>query len=141
MNRDGSLSRSRTTDAEKDAAGVMTSQQHAEHTALQPKRSESGPTTRLAAVPDDDPWYDSPAAGAALGTPAAGVPEDRPGSIDSRQQRQMHAEFRRLQVTDRDQRLRDTRDALGLPELASSSDLSWRQADDLLRALKEQPTP
>lgn len=33
-NRDGSLSRSRTTDAQKLAAGVMTAAQLAEHTAL-----------------------------------------------------------------------------------------------------------
>ena len=33
-NRDGSLSRSRTTDAQKFAAGVMTAAQLAEHTAL-----------------------------------------------------------------------------------------------------------
>lgn len=34
VNADGSLSRSRTTDAQKHAAGVMTSTQQAEHTAL-----------------------------------------------------------------------------------------------------------
>ena len=33
-NRDGSLSRSRTTDAQKHAAGVMTAAELAEHTAL-----------------------------------------------------------------------------------------------------------
>lgn len=35
-NRDGSLSRSRTTDAQKLAAGVMMAAQLAEHTALRP---------------------------------------------------------------------------------------------------------
>ncbi|MGD0632540.1 MAG: hypothetical protein ABR987_24720 [Terracidiphilus sp.] len=61
-NADGSLSRSRTTDAQKAAAGVMTAAQLAEHTALRygavagklPRRPERGP---LAA----DPWAVRPA--------------------------------------------------------------------------------
>jgi predicted GIY-YIG superfamily endonuclease len=56
-NRDGSLSRSRTTDAQKAAAGVMTAAQMAEHTALRhglvsgklPRPLERGPLA-------DDPW-------------------------------------------------------------------------------------
>jgi hypothetical protein len=60
-NRDGSLSRSRTTDAQKFAAGVMTAAQLAEHTALRrglvtgklPRPFERGP---LAA----DPWAIGP---------------------------------------------------------------------------------
>jgi hypothetical protein len=67
VNADGSLSRSRTTDAQKAAAGVMTSAQLAEHTALRrglvtgkPARpAERGP---LAC----DPW--------ALPGPPASVP-------------------------------------------------------------------
>ena len=61
--RDGSLSRSRTTDAQKAAAGVMTAAQLAEHTALRygavtgklPRRPERGPLA-------DDPWAVRPAA-------------------------------------------------------------------------------
>ncbi len=60
VNRDGSLSRSRTTDEEKDGAGVMTSGQHAEHSALQPKRAEQPPAERLRSVPADDEWYAPP---------------------------------------------------------------------------------
>ncbi|MGA2829102.1 MAG: hypothetical protein ABSF03_23650 [Streptosporangiaceae bacterium] len=64
-NRDGSLSRSRTTDAQKHAAGVMTAAQRAEHTALRrglvtgklPRPLERGPLL-------DDPWL-LPAGGAA----------------------------------------------------------------------------
>ena len=56
-NRDGSLSRSRTTDAQKSAAGVMTAAQLAEHTALRrgrvtgklPRPFERGPLA-------EDPW-------------------------------------------------------------------------------------
>ena len=61
-NRDGSLSRSRTTDAQKLAAGAMTAAQLAEHTALRhgaitgkPARpAERGPLA-------DDPWAVYPA--------------------------------------------------------------------------------
>ena len=68
-NRDGSLSRSRTTDAQKAAAGVMTAAQLAEHTALRrgavsgklPRPFERGPLA-------EDPW-------AALACPVlAGAP-------------------------------------------------------------------
>ena len=56
-NADGSLSRSRTTDAQKFAAGVMTAAQLAEHTALRrgavtgklPRPFERGPLA-------EDPW-------------------------------------------------------------------------------------
>jgi predicted GIY-YIG superfamily endonuclease len=57
VNADGSLSRSRTTDVQKAAAGVMTSAQLAEHTALR-RGLVTGKLTRpvqrgpLA----DDPW-------------------------------------------------------------------------------------
>jgi predicted GIY-YIG superfamily endonuclease len=61
-NADGSLSRSRTTDAQKHAAGVMTAVQLAEHTALRygaatgklPRPFDRGPL----AV---DPWAAGPA--------------------------------------------------------------------------------
>lgn len=67
-NRDGSLSRSRTTDAIKDLAGVMTSAQQAEHTALRrgavtgklPRAAERGPAVT-------DLWADQPAGVLAYG--------------------------------------------------------------------------
>lgn len=57
LNRDGSVSRSLTTDAQKAAAGLMTATQLAEHTALRrglktgklPLPVDHGPLT-------DDPW-------------------------------------------------------------------------------------
>ena len=66
-NRDGSLSRSRTTDTQKLAAGMMTSAQLAEHTALRrglvtgklPRPLERGPLA-------EDPWAVRPAAALAL---------------------------------------------------------------------------
>jgi len=134
VNRDGSLSRSRTSDEEKDRAGVMTSAQHAEHTALQPKRAEQRPAERLATTPPDDTWYDY--------NPAAPVEErdyESPRTITRQQQGAMHAKFTALGITDRTARLAWTRRALRLApdELASSSELSYRQAGDLLALLEE----
>jgi len=55
VNRDGSLSRSRTSDEEKEAAGSMTSARKAEHTALRgldrPRRAE-----RLTGLLPADAW-------------------------------------------------------------------------------------
>lgn len=58
-NRDGSVSRSRTSDAEKSLAGVMTSAELAEHTALR-RGAVAGRVAgvvHLAVTPADDPWY------------------------------------------------------------------------------------
>jgi len=56
-NRDGSLSRSRTTDAQKHAAGVMTAAQLAEHTALRRGLVTGKPGRPVERGPlADDPW-------------------------------------------------------------------------------------
>jgi len=49
-NRDGSLSRSRTTDPQKLAAGVMTAAQLAEHTALRRGAVTASPIARPSAA-------------------------------------------------------------------------------------------
>jgi ribosomal protein L34E len=72
-NRDGTLSRSLTTDTQKHAAGVMTAAQQAEHTALRRGAARgrvSGPV-HLPAAPADDPWYLPlpPASAVALAAP------------------------------------------------------------------------
>lgn len=65
-NANGSISRSRTSDAEKDAAGLMTAAQLAEHTALRRGaiRGRVPGVVRLPRVPDDDPWQVPALAGA-----------------------------------------------------------------------------
>jgi len=56
-NRDGSISRSRTTDAQKAAAGLMTSEQQAEHTALRRELVTGKPARPAGRGPlDIDPW-------------------------------------------------------------------------------------
>jgi hypothetical protein len=59
LNADGSVSRSRTTDGQKDVAGVMTAAQQAEHTALRrgAVRGRVPGAVRLTATPLTDPWY------------------------------------------------------------------------------------
>lgn len=58
-NRDGRVSRSLTSDAQKDAAGLMTASQLAEHTALRygaVSGKPSRPAARGPVLPDNDPW-------------------------------------------------------------------------------------
>jgi hypothetical protein len=137
VNRDGSLSRSQTTDDQKQAAGVMTAAQHAEHTALakgadgRTPAAERDRARRSTSTPPDDPFYGG--GGQAL-VPDA---EDKPGSISRQQSGQIHAVFGRMGITDRGERLGLCMALLDLPELASSSDLSYSQAQCLLAALRE----
>jgi hypothetical protein len=161
VNKDGSLSRSRTSDEEKTAAGVMTDAQNREHNALAKppagKRSE-----RLATTPEDDPWLDTNLSGSVTSPPPAsagggggsgssggsgttrgeaapGIPaEDLPGTASAGQLREMHGLFRQLGIGDRGKRLQVTRETLGLDMLASSTQLSYRQVGDLLLALRAQ---
>lgn len=56
LNADGTLSRSRTTDAQKYAARVMTSAQQAAHTALRPKPSEVRAGKARASRIDTSQW-------------------------------------------------------------------------------------
>jgi hypothetical protein len=133
QNRDGSLSRSQTTDEQKAAAGVMTSGQVKEHSALGPKRKESKPSERLGATPADDPWYDQ-SPGAFMETERD---HDSPGTITRDQQKAMHASFGQLGIKDRAKRLELTAQMLGTPAPSSSSDLSYNHAGWLLSALAE----
>jgi hypothetical protein len=56
-NRDGSISRSRTTDEQKQAAGLMTTGQQAEHTALRRGLVTGKPARPAGRDPlDVDPW-------------------------------------------------------------------------------------
>ena len=56
-NRDGSISRSRTTDAQKQAAGLMTTGQQAEHTALRRGLVAGKPACPAGRGPlEADPW-------------------------------------------------------------------------------------
>jgi len=66
-NKDGSLSRSQTTDAEKEAAGVMTEAQNTEHSQLVKgadgalPRAEAAKVRHAKVTRPDDPFYNIPA--------------------------------------------------------------------------------
>jgi hypothetical protein len=98
----------------------------------------------VVATPDDRPadrgpvdnsgdlWTDQPP-----GEFDIGQPEGRPGSIDSRQLKAMHAAFGKLGITDRGVRLGMTADIIGR-QVLTASQLSHLEADHLLKALKER---
>lgn len=139
-NADGSLSRSRTSDAEKDAAGVMTAGQLKEHTALgggHPKdrktpREERAHLERITPCPTRgclapaghegdcnlDPWVTREA-------------ENRPGTVSPQQQRAIHAKCKNM---GRDERLATIGDIVGR-QVASSNELSYVEAARVLEKL------
>lgn len=120
VNADGSLSRSRTTDEQKAQAGVMTAAQDKAHSALQPKKAEQRPAQRLAAVPDDDPFYDTR------------VAEDRPNTATADQIRDLNIWVEQLGYKDRAAKLRLLGEGVGRA-LRSSKDLSYSEAAALLK--------
>jgi hypothetical protein len=126
-NRDGSLSRSRTSDEEKDAAGVMTSDQQAEHTALRPKIRETLDRTEHGRD-KEDPWRDQPAG--AISPPVI-EREHEPGSSDSRQRQNVYLALNGRGFTTPDaQRAECSRIAGRLIE--SRTDLSYAEAIAIL---------
>ena len=134
VNRDGSLSRSRTSDEEKDAAGVMTDTQLREHNQLRAQgEPDAQHVEKLSTTPEGDPWLDG-----AAGLAPQDDPEDRPNTSSADQLREMHALFGQLGIKDRDQRIKVIRDTLGIDMLHSSKQLSYRQAGDLLLALRAE---
>lgn len=138
VNRDGSLSRSRTTDDEKDAAGVMTSEQHAAHTALAKGAdgklppAEAAKVQNVTATPPDDPFYDAPPTD---DTPA----EDRHGTANAHQLRAIGIRMTNAGIKDRDARLAETRRIIGR-DLKSSTDLSYNEAQQVIAALDKKET-
>jgi hypothetical protein len=137
VNRDGSLSRSQTTDEEKDAAGVMTSEQHAEHTSLikgadgKLPPSEHAKVQHLPATPPDDPFYNIPGSNGA-------EPEARPRSADDEQIREINIRFGGIGVKDRAAKLAWLSDWAKRP-IKSSKDLSMVEAAELLRSVELPP--
>lgn len=105
-NQDGQLSRSQTTDAEKDAAGVMTDEQQKEHTTLaagangKTSKAERGKVQRTTAADPGDPW-------------AAGPPEERPGTIGPNLGKVQALFARWFTADEREQRLKAAEQVVG----------------------------
>lgn len=101
-------------------------------TEAEQARMNRGPvpgTQRLNGTPPDDPFYD---ANAALEKPPR---EELPGTATQAQLRKMHGLFGKLAITDRDDRLRVTREIVGR-DLQSASALSFVDAQKLNSALE-----
>jgi hypothetical protein len=121
VNKDGSLSRSRTSDEEKAAAGVMTDAQNREHNALaKPPANEGGPAERLPATPEDDPFYQH-----VRPKPAGWL---------------LSEEFARLGVFDRKERIKQTIEIIGRP-VSSSNELEPMEVGRVLEALQKRQLP
>jgi hypothetical protein len=135
-NADGSLSRRKTTDEEKTAAGVPTAAQQKELNAQAKPPPNSQPVERLSTAVDDRWTSDAPSW-------AVGVdpPEDEPGSILPAQRSQIMAVYTALGIKDRNDRIADVQKVLGvvLPS-GSTNDLSHQQAGRLLENLHERHT-
>lgn len=122
-NRDGSLSRSRTTDAQKNAAGVMTDPQQRAHNKLR-RDGEPDPqrVEKLSTTPDDDPFYDNGHPAPVRTKPAGWLLSER---------------FAALGVFDRKERLDQCAEIVGRP-ISSSKELEPGEIAAILEALQRR---
>ena len=81
-NRDGSLARSQVTDEQREAAGVMTKAQTAEHGQL--RKLDHPRLAERSTGPVPDQWTDQPA-----GNWQPATPEDKPGTSNGKQHQQL----------------------------------------------------
>lgn len=143
-NQDGSISRSRATREQLDAAGIMTDEQRREHNALRRgadgklpadehaklRRCSPGNPCREAdcphCTPGADAWADQP----------AGPPLRMPKEAQSLPS-QIGMHFSRLGVTDRDVRLGLTAQIAGTGRLGSSNELKASEAKRVLEVLSK----
>jgi hypothetical protein len=142
VNADGSLSRSRTSDAEKDAAGVMTKAQQDEHTALgggnpRTPKAERGKVSRVTAQELADAGHSAaPVPASPWDNQPAGHPEReyQPGSITPRQQRIIMAA---LTAGGRPARMARIEQIIGHP-VPSTNELSYVEAQKVLAAVQQK---
>lgn len=109
----------------------------AAETAAAQWRPPANPRTRKAqrshGTPSDDPWYDQGQ------VPAENAPDtDAPASITSGQRAKIMALFNKAAIFAREDRLAYAMSKLDLPELATSNDLSARQASQLIICLESE---
>ena len=118
--------------AEREDPAVRPRVTGAEHERLRNGTVEPVPEDRRAQRgplgTGDDKWAGQPAGSLPVN------PEDKPGSVSRPQSRAMHAAFGQLGITGRDDRLAVTAQITGRA-VGTSSDLSYAEADGLLREL------
>jgi len=124
VNRDGSTSRSRVTDAQLEQAGQMTKAQLSEHNKLERDVLGTGPqgTERLSATPADDPWQVNPPVADSRPKPAGWLLSER---------------FAKLGIFDRKERLEQCSEIVGRP-VGSSNELEPGEVAAVLEALQKR---
>lgn len=132
-NADGSLSRSRTTDAEKEMAGVMTTAQQAEHTALR-KGADQGRVLGVVRCSLAEPCHQPDCARCYPEQSAwdAGTPEHQPGTIGPAQRRKIMTHLGRMKQPERAAKLTE----LAGRAVSSTNDLSFTEAAAVLAKLE-----
>jgi hypothetical protein len=121
QNADGSLSRSRTSDEEKQAAGVMTAAQLKEHSALKKPPPNTQPVERLSTTVDEEnPWNQPPTAVRAK--PAGWA---------------LHEAFHNIGVDDRKERLAQCSEIVGRP-ISTSGELEPMEVGAILEVLQRR---
>jgi len=151
VNRDGSLSRSQTSDEQKAAAGVMTSGQQAEHSVLRAgadgrlPAAERGRVTRVRApYPTEITTEDGTVSEVRTGVvdnPSVDMwtgpaPEEKPGSISDGQLRTLGKLFGDAGKRDRAAKLAVVSEVAGR-EVLTSKQLSMIEADAVIRHLEK----
>jgi hypothetical protein len=116
------------SDAERDAAGMMTKGQRAAHTRMVNSDRPPRPAGRGPVPAGEDLWDGQPAG------EWQPVAEDSPGSSNSRQWQRLGILYQRAGITERESRLADMRDRTGR-EITSAKDLSYAEAQDAIKAL------
>jgi hypothetical protein len=108
---------------ERVAKGRMSTAEVREHGKLRDlSETHPRPADRSAGPLPDDEWT----------TP----PESVPGSSSDKQRQILGILFAGAGIRDRDDRINATRSMLGKPDLTSSKDLSYAQAEDLIAQLR-----
>jgi hypothetical protein len=119
------------SDAERDAAGMMTKSDRAAHTRMVNSDRPPRPADRGAVPADADPWADQPP-----GTWAPVEGETAAGSSNSKQHQRLGILYGQIGITERESRLADMQDRVGR-EITTAKDLSYVEAQTAIKALEE----
>jgi len=123
VNKDGSLSRSRTSDEQKAAAGVMTDAQLREHNQLRAQgEPDAQGVEKLSTTPEGDPWQINPPVADSRPKPAGWLLSER---------------FAKLGIFDRKERLEQCSEIVGRP-VGSSNELEPGEVTAVLEALQKR---
>jgi hypothetical protein len=121
------------SDAERDAGGMMTSEQRAEHNALRRQPARRGTTERARdTAADTDAWTDQPA-GKLEQTPA----ETRPETSDRRQWQRLAILYGQAGITSDEDRHADLQNRVPGRVISSAKHLSYAEAQQIIKDLEQ----